>query len=273
MKEPPKPSSSPQSHLLTCIGQVVREVPALDGLYQRLERLPEGFSIPERRRLAASFPQPSARALVEKLLQAWAEVQELSPAGLAWALRAAEAADEARRREQRLDLVWSGPTPGFTTLRRTDQVLLQLIQESKRSLLIVTFAAYRVDTLRQALLAASQRGVRISIILESQKVSEGKLAFESLDAMGEELREAAHIYFWPLDQRPRNVSGKHGSLHVKCAVADDERLLVSSANLTEYALSLNMELGVLIEGGDLPYDVAQHFDGLIQRRILEPVGQ
>lgn len=27
---------------------------------------------------------------------------------------------------------------------------------------------------------------------------------------------------------------------------------ISSANLTEYALSLNMELGILVKGGNLP---------------------
>jgi len=41
----------------------------------------------------------------------------------------------------------------------------------------------------------------------------------------------------------------HGSLHVKCAVADASVALISSANLTDYTMSLNMELGVLVKGG------------------------
>ena len=271
MSEASKSERTPHQRLLASIGRVVREVPALDRLCLRLEQLQSAASAAERRSIATALPQPSARALIEKLVQAWAEVPELSASGLAWALRAAEAADEARRRAQTLDLVWSGPTSGFTTLRRTDQVLLQVIQEAKHSLLIVTFAAYRMEVLREAMLAAGKRGVQICIIMESQKASEGKLSFESLDAMGEELRELATVYVWPLDQRPRNANGKHGSLHVKCAVADHERLLVSSANLTEYALSLNMELGVLIQGGELPDKVADHFDGLIESEILERV--
>ena len=47
-------------------------------------------------------------------------------------------------------------------------------------------------------------------------------------------------YRWPLERRPRDDEGRHGSLHAKCAVADRELLLISSANLTHYALSLNM---------------------------------
>lgn len=271
MSQPESQATTPQQRLLTSIGRVVREVPALERLCQRLELLPATATAAERRSVATVLPQPAARALVEKLAKAWADVPELTPSGLAWALRAAETADEARRREQSLDLVWSGPTSGFTTLRRTDQVLLQLIQESKHSLLVVTFAAYRIQALREAMLAAGQRGVQINIIMESQKASDGKVAFESIEAMGEELQQLAAVYVWPLDRRQRSAAGKYGSLHVKCAVADQDRLLVSSANLTEYALSLNMELGVLIQGGDQPGDVKQHFDGLIESKILTRV--
>ena len=38
-------------------------------------------------------------------------------------------------------------------------------------------------------------------------------------------------------------SGKLGILHVKCVVGDGRWLFLSSANLTKYAFSLNMELG------------------------------
>jgi phosphatidylserine/phosphatidylglycerophosphate/cardiolipin synthase-like enzyme len=48
-------------------------------------------------------------------------------------------------------------------------------------------------------------------------------------------------------------------------------LLVSSANLTEYALNLNMELGVLIEGGPQPATVEHQFHELIARGVLQRV--
>jgi phosphatidylserine/phosphatidylglycerophosphate/cardiolipin synthase-like enzyme len=44
--------------------------------------------------------------------------------------------------------------------------------------------------------------------------------------------------------------------------------LVSSANLTEDALLLNMELGLLIEGGKLPPQVENHFAELRSAGIL-----
>lgn len=61
---------------------------------------------------------------------------------------------------------------------------------------------------------------------------------------------------------------KLGILHVKCAVADGRWRLLSSANLTEYAFTVNMELGVLVTGGKLPRHVEENFDKLIQTRVL-----
>ena len=71
-----------------------------------------------------------------------------------------------------------------------------------------------------------------------------------------------------LDKRPKDDSGKHGILQVKCALADGRWLFLSSANLTEYAFTLNMELGLLITGGHLPRQAEDHFDRLIQTGVL-----
>jgi cardiolipin synthase len=54
-------------------------------------------------------------------------------------------------------------------------------------------------------------------------------------------------------------------------VADEAALLVSSANLTEYALNLNMELGLLVRGGDLPALVVGHLRRLVEERVLLPI--
>jgi cardiolipin synthase len=48
-------------------------------------------------------------------------------------------------------------------------------------------------------------------------------------------------------------------------------LLVSSANLTEFALNMNMELGLLVRGEDLPGRVVEHFNKLIRERVLAPL--
>jgi phosphatidylserine/phosphatidylglycerophosphate/cardiolipin synthase-like enzyme len=51
-------------------------------------------------------------------------------------------------------------------------------------------------------------------------------------------------------------------------VADGRWLFVSSANLTEQAFSINMELGVLITGGTTPVQVEVHFGKMIESGVL-----
>jgi phosphatidylserine/phosphatidylglycerophosphate/cardiolipin synthase-like enzyme len=68
--------------------------------------------------------------------------------------------------------------------------------------------------------------------------------------------------------REKDGHGKRGILHVKCAVADSRWLFLSSANLTEYAFTLNMELGLLVTGGCMSGQVEAHFDRLIEAGVL-----
>jgi phosphatidylserine/phosphatidylglycerophosphate/cardiolipin synthase-like enzyme len=53
----------------------------------------------------------------------------------------------------------------------------------------------------------------------------------------------------------------------KCLVADRKWALVSSANLTDYALEENMELGLLV-GETTAGRLAEHFEQLIARGEL-----
>jgi len=66
-------------------------------------------------------------------------------------------------------------------------------------------------------------------------------------------------------------NNKAGILHVKCAVADGRFLFLSSANLTEYAFTINMELGLLVTGGKLPGQVERHFERLVMTEVLARV--
>lgn len=105
-------------------------------------------------------------------------------------------------------------------------------------------------------------------MIESPQAGAGKVAYDGLAAFGPQVAAHAEVYRWPLEQRPRDDEGRHGSLHAKCAVADRELLLISSANLTHYALSLNMELGLLVRGGPQPHEVDRHFRALIHQGAL-----
>jgi len=72
-------------------------------------------------------------------------------------------------------------------------------------------------------------------------------------------------------QAPKDGAGRYGFLHAKFAVADEAALFVSSANLTEYAFNFNMELGLLVRGGDLPAQMVSHLRHLVEERVLLPI--
>lgn len=213
------------------------------------------------------------RQRFQALLNAWSkEASPISGAEIAAALSAAAAQDRRLRSEVRLELVWTGPASPGSGLRSTEQVLLDLFQSAARSIYLVAFAAYRVPNLLAALQAAARRGVRICLIVEDKEESAGKVTRNPLDALAAIDGGSTATYVWPMEHRIFDKKGRHGSLHAKCVLVDDSRLFVSSANLTEFALNLNIEMGLLVTGGSVPYDAADTLRWLISQGIVAPAG-
>lgn len=217
-----------------------------------------------------SQPEIRQRALV--FLAYWQnEKPQLSVASVSLAMLAAAQMAEHDRQAQQLELAWTGPDSQVIPLRRTDQALLQLIHEAQTTLHIVSFAVYKAENVSRALVAAAERGVAISIYLETPDASEGKMSFDTVQALGEAVRQRARLYVWPKEKRPLTEDGRYGSLHAKIALADGRVLLLSSANLTGYALTLNMEMGILIRGGAAPRQVAEHLQRLVEQDVFQAI--
>jgi phosphatidylserine/phosphatidylglycerophosphate/cardiolipin synthase-like enzyme len=256
--------------LLDALYAVARAIPyrMVESLGHALHRATPGAWNEIAATAGTQVANPAYRRHVSTFVQTWQTVAAHEPpAGVASALMAAAYAIERERQEQRIELVWTGPGSG-QPLRRTAQVIENVIDEALHEILIVSFAVYDIPDIGAALARATQRGVRIRLVIESPQDSAGKIAYDGLAAFGAEVAAQADVYRWPLEQRQRDEQGKYGSLHAKCAVADGKTLFISSANLTRYALSLNMELGVLIHGGPQPRDVQAHLNGLMQRGVL-----
>lgn len=182
---------------------------------------------------------------------------------LSLALKSASIAYCIDDQKSHLELVWSGPSKSMSTFRRTDQALSDIISEAKNTLLIVSFAVVKVPHVMASLSEALRRGVSVRIIIETKKDSGGKLKFDGLVEIKDSDIGAAALYIWPESARPKTDSGRTGVLHAKCAVADSKVALISSANLTEAAMHMNMELGVIVRGGSVPRLLANHFESLI----------
>lgn len=219
-------------------------------------------------KLQSALPQEEVRDKLEAFVQGWGMISGApSPNEMALLITSIAAALDHERSKQSVELVWTGPKSRYIRLRRTDQALIELINSAKRRITIVSFAVYKARNIMSALEKATKRGVEIYIIIESPESSEGKITFDTISALGPALRSAAKVFIWPYAKRETTSDGKHGSLHAKIAISDDQ-LYISSANLTEYAMNLNMEMGILLTGGELPEQAQCHFDDLITNGIL-----
>ncbi len=217
------------------------------------------------------FPQllSDNRGLLSELATAWQRSSvSISGAEVAAALEAASFQERRLRELSSVELVWTGPSTLSAGLRSTEQVILDMIGRAKRSIYLVTFAAYKVEAVVAALRDAISRGVRVALVVEDKDESDGKVNFNALPALAGGALRALKVYVWPLGQRKRNDRGQYGTLHAKCVLVDSDRLFVSSANMTAFALALNIELGVLLNGGDAPRQMERNLTELIRTGVL-----
>lgn len=225
-----------------------------------------------QRKVAPIVPQPHVRSLIMAMLHAWEQqAPDLAPADVALMLRTAAATTHSLKTAQALELVWTGPIVTGPSMRRTDLALLEVINAAQQSLLIVSFAVYKIPAIAAAIVRAAERGVVIRICVEAPEPSGQKMAHDTIKALGAEVAQRALIYVWPSDKRPTDSQGKAGLLHAKCAVADSRVLFISSANLTDNAMTLNMELGVVIHSSPHAERVAAQFEHMIAHGVLRPL--
>jgi cardiolipin synthase len=208
---------------------------------------------------------PAARAALDRLIAAWRQT-EISGDVLAGILVGAAYARQQVQRESSVELVWTGPTTPFVATRRTEQVLLDLIHRAQSDLFLVSFVAYDVSSVVDALNAAAARGIEVRILLETSASQGGSLSIDPVATMRRCVPSAA-LYVWT--DRPAPFA--EGRVHAKVAVADGHSAFLTSANLTGHALEKNMEAGVVISGGHVPAGLRAHLHALIETKVIRQI--
>ena len=208
---------------------------------------------------------PAARAALDRLLGAW-ETTAISGDVLAGVLVGAAYARNVTQRDSSVELVWTGPTTPYVPTRRTEQVLLDLIQGARSELFIVSFVAYDVPSVITAINSAIERGVETRILVEASLTQGGSLLVDPV-AMMRRCVPSALLYAWT--DRPHPFT--NGRVHAKVAVADDSSAFLTSANLTGHALEKNMEAGLLVNGGPVPASLRSHLRALIETKVIHQV--
>ena len=205
---------------------------------------------------------PAARVALDRMIAAWKQT-EISGDVLAGILVGAAYARQQAQRETSVELVLTGPTTPFVATRRTEQVLLDLIHRAKSDLFLVSFVAYDVSSVVDALNTAVARGVDLRILLETSTSHGGSLSVDPVATMRRSVPSAA-LYIWT--GRPAPFT--EGRVHAKVAVADGSVAFLTSANLTGHALEKNMEAGVLVTGGQVPLGLRSHLHALCETGVI-----
>lgn len=213
-------------------------------------------------------PTTAFTARTLHLLEAWdRSAGHLDGVAMAMALRAAALVVASREHDaEQLEVVWTGPAPQGVPARLTSAVIADVAASAKSNLTLLSYAAYKVPTVVDALQAASERGVTVDLVLESEAGSGGKLRFDARNAFGE-LAGDARIWEWPAGHRPQLQKG-HAVLHAKAVLADEATAFVTSANLTGLGLDENIELGLLVRGGPTPRRIVRYVRGLMDEGVL-----
>ncbi|MDV7246233.1 MULTISPECIES: DISARM system phospholipase D-like protein DrmC [Rhodococcus] len=214
----------------------------------------------EAQHLVGLIPTPAFGQSVQLLLAAWSE--HPGPRGLTvgTAIAAAAHAHQDARRNPHLELVVSGPTSKVIHARRTEQVLLQLIDQATQSILLITYALHMHEHLRDALTAATARGVTVTVLAEDPD-DNPKFSGTPTKALS---GLVVNRLRWHTDQRPPTGA----ALHAKVVVIDEDTALITSANITKRAAGDNIEAGLLVRGGDIPQRLVGHVNQLLQQQVL-----
>ena len=213
--------------------------------------------------ISPSMPNPGYQGRVDEFLRCKsAALVELAPM--------LEVALAAKRSRQTTELVWTGPSTPVVPVRRTEQVLCDLIGCARRSLTITSFGIFQVPRLVEELEQALSRSVTLRIVLGDREWHSDQEIDRQRHQLGRVVAAQASLLQWAPERRPRDEEGHAGLMHAKVAVADSRVAFLTSANLTEAALERNMELGVLIRGGNMPSAIDRLIDTLVESGELQP---
>lgn len=177
-----------------------------------------------------------------EIVRAWrVEAGDTTGTGLALAL----ATSRSLPRPASPQVAISGPASASLPVRLTSGVAIDVIRSANTSLLVASFAAHGALEVVEEIGRAVARGVQVDLILE--ETTQASTAFAAL----------------PDEVRLWHRTGTSGVMHAKLLAADRHTAFLGSANLTDRALSDNIELGVVLRDPVTVEPLVDHFRWLL----------
>lgn len=205
-------------------------------------------------------------SLISGFIDAWKKTPSLTPVEIASALKAASRTANLIKDRTSTQLVWTGPETSIVPTRKTEQVMVEVINSAKGKLFVVSYVFYKAIASINAINSAIDRGVSVKILLESSEEQGGTVNIDGLNSMRAKVPGASLLIWNP---QSRSEAGAKASVHAKCIVADGKNAFVTSANLTSAAMERNMEIGVMVSGGAVPQQLHSHLEALQNTKVLK----
>lgn len=207
-----------------------------------------------------------------------AGLEELAHRGIAGPAQATflDTVDEFIHRTPKPDLVWTGPEVQGLHARPTRAVFEELLGTAEHTLWICSYVVYDGEASFASLARrmTEKPELQVNLLLNvSRPYGDAAPAEELVRRFAERLWQ----HEWPqgtrrprvyYDPRALELGPERSVLHAKVVVADDDRLFVTSANLTEAAWDRNIELGVLLRDRALALAAAKNLRALIEQGLL-----
>jgi phosphatidylserine/phosphatidylglycerophosphate/cardiolipin synthase-like enzyme len=199
-------------------------------------------------------------------------VTPLSPDALAAACEAVLA--ERGTAGAKVELVWSGPEVQQGGARHTSLTVAELFTSARQEVLV---AGYRFDhgaeILRPLHRVMVDHGVGVTLILDVPPAKGRGVQDQVEIAIDQFLHKN-----WPFgDPKPTvyvdprtSAVGSMASMHAKCIIIDQQRVLVGSANFTNRGQHRNVEVGALIDSPSFSKQLLAQWNALITEGALSP---
>lgn len=160
---------------------------------------------------------------------------------------------------------FEGRTPAEYDMRQISSALLDVCRTADDSLLVVSpfLESQGIEWLQPGIEGAIRRGVDVTIV--SRELREGEPNMRALTDLveiegGKHGTLRVYDYYEPDPHSEKPLY----TLHSKVIVADEREAYIGSANFTNYGLSQNLEVGVILRGEEVT-DLQAVFTDVIDR--------
>lgn len=166
-------------------------------------------------------------------------------------------------------LSWSGPIKYHEKIDQTYSTFLKMISNAKNTIIFVGYAmrnSENEEIFKALKNAAKERDVKIKIIFDKATKS------KKLGTWTQSPEKIIRKIWEGIERFPEIYSydDNRSSLHAKFLLIDDIEIFVTSANMTDRAMTRNLEIGIRHKG-NIAKDVSELIDLLIRKKIVTKI--